>query len=396
MAFLFIQTQIIDMINKNKLTIGIVAGELSGDILGAGLIHALKQHYPHAEFVGIAGPKMQQAGCKTLFDMEELAVMGLVEVLGRLPRLLKIRKQLIQHFIDNPPDVYIGIDAPDFNLRVEKPLKKAGIKTVQYVSPSVWAWRQKRIFTIAEATNLVLSLLPFEKAFYDKHDVPCTFVGHTLADEIPLKVNASAARAKLGLAEDDLVLALLPGSRGSEVGLLSSTYLETAKLLKDKLPELKVVVPLVNAKRKAQFESVLAEVAPNLRPLLLEGQSSEAMSAANAVLLASGTATLEAMLYKKPMVVGYKFKPSSYWIFKHFFTFNIKYFSLPNLLADAPLVPEFLQQECNADALVDALLPMLRGESEALVARFYEIHENIRLDASKQAAKAVAELIDAS
>jgi len=356
MAFLFIQTQIINMMNEKKLTIGVVAGELSGDILGAGLIQALKQHYPHAEFVGIAGPKMQQAGCRTLFDMEELAVMGLVEVLGRLPRLLKIRKQLVQYFIDNPPDVYIGIDAPDFNLRVEKPLKKAGIKTVQYVSPSVWAWRQKRIFTIAEATNLVLSLLPFEKAFYDKHDVPCTFVGHTLADEIPLEMDSNEARATLGLEADDLVLALLPGSRGSEVGLLSCTYIQTAKLLKEKLPKLKIVVPLVNDKRKTQFEAVLADVAPNLRPILLEGQSSEAMLAANAVLLASGTATLEAMLYKKPMVVGYKFKPSSYWIFKNFFTFNIKYFSLPNLLADAPLVPEFLQQECNADALVDALL----------------------------------------
>jgi lipid-A-disaccharide synthase len=384
------------MMNEKKITIGVVAGELSGDILGAGLIQALKQHYPHAEFVGIAGPKMQKMGCRTLFDMEELAVMGLVEVLGRLPRLLKIRKRLVQHFIDNPPDVYIGIDAPDFNLRVEKPLKKAGIKTVQYVSPSVWAWRQKRIFTIAEATNLVLSLLPFEKVFYDKHDVPCTFVGHTLADDIPLVIDSTEARAKLGLDADDLVLALLPGSRGSEVSLLSRTYIQTAKLLKEKLPRLKIVVPLVNQKRKEQFEAVLMEEAPNLRPILLEGQSSEVMSSANAVLLASGTATLEAMLYKKPMVVGYKFKPLSYWIFKNFFTFNIKYFSLPNLLADAPLVPEFLQQECNADALVDALLPMLRGESDALIKRFYEIHENIRLDASKQAAEAVAELINAN
>ncbi|WP_430929776.1 lipid-A-disaccharide synthase [Pseudoalteromonas rubra] len=384
------------MANEKEITIGIVAGELSGDILGAGLIHALREHYPNARFIGIAGPKMLAAGCETLFDMEELAVMGLVEVLGRLPRLLKIRKQLVEHFIAHKPDIYIGIDAPDFNLRVEKPLKAAGIKTVQYVSPSVWAWRQKRIFKIAEATNLVLSLLPFEKAFYDKHEVPCTFVGHTLADEIPLDVDVSAARAKLGLKDSDTVLALLPGSRGSEVSQLSETYLLTAKALADKIPNLKILVPLVNDKRKAQFQAIQAQVAPELRTILLDGQSSLAMTAATAVLLASGTATLEAMLYKKPMVVGYKLKPLSYWIFNTFFTFNIKHFSLPNLLADEALVEEFLQQDCNPDALTDALLPLLKGDNSALIQRFYDIHQNIRRDASKQAAQAVVELIDAN
>nr|WP_046003960.1 lipid-A-disaccharide synthase [Pseudoalteromonas rubra]KJZ11687.1 lipid-A-disaccharide synthase [Pseudoalteromonas rubra] len=384
------------MANEKEITIGIVAGELSGDILGAGLIHALREHYPNARFIGIAGPKMLAAGCETLFDMEELAVMGLVEVLGRLPRLLKIRKQLVEHFIAHKPDIYIGIDAPDFNLRVEKPLKAAGIKTVQYVSPSVWAWRQKRIFKIAEATNLVLSLLPFEKAFYDKHEVPCTFVGHTLADEIPLDVDVSAARAQLGLKDSDTVLALLPGSRGSEVSQLSETYLLTAKALADKIPNLKILVPLVNEKRKAQFQAIQAQVAPELRTILLDGQSSLAMTAATAVLLASGTATLEAMLYKKPMVVGYKLKPLSYWIFNTFFTFNIKHFSLPNLLADEALVEEFLQQDCNPDALTDALLPLLKGDNSALIQRFYDIHQNIRRDASKQAAQAVVELIDAN
>lgn len=384
------------MANEKNITIGVVAGELSGDILGAGLINALKLHYPNANFVGIGGPKMQQAGCKSLFDMDELAVMGLVEVLGRLPRLLKIKKQLVNYFIDNPPDVFIGIDAPDFNLRVEKPLKAAGIKTIQYVSPSVWAWRQKRIHKIAEATNLVLSLLPFEKAFYDKHEVPCTFVGHTLADEIPLEPDTAGARAQLNLSQDNTVLALLPGSRGSEVGLLSRTYLATAKKLVDKIPNLKIVVPLVNEKRRAQFLEALQEVAPELNPIMLDGQSALAMQAADTVLLASGTATLEAMLYKKPMVVGYKLNPKSYWIFNTFFTFNIKYFALPNLLADAPLVPEFLQAECNPDALADALFPMLKGNNSKLVRKFYEIHENIRLNASKQAAQAVMELIDAN
>ncbi|MCF6440439.1 lipid-A-disaccharide synthase [Pseudoalteromonas luteoviolacea] len=384
------------MANEKSITVGIVAGELSGDILGAGLIKALKQRFPNAQFVGIAGPKMQAQGCKSLFDMEELAVMGLVEVLGRLPRLLKIRKQLVNYFIQNPPDVFIGVDAPDFNLRVEKPLKAAGIKTIQYVSPSVWAWRPKRIHTIAEATNLVLSLLPFEKAFYDKYDVPCTFVGHTLADEIPLESDTLAARKEIGLKESDTVLALLPGSRGSEVGLLSETYLQTAKQLVDKMPDLKIVVPLVNEKRKKQFTQILNKVAPDLRPIILDGQSSLAMTASDAVLLASGTATLEAMLYKKPMVVGYRLKTLSYKIFSTFFTFNIKHFSLPNLLADAPLVAEFLQEDCNPDALTDALLPLLRGDNSALIERFYEIHKGIRLNASEQAAIAVAEVIDAN
>ncbi|WP_063706871.1 lipid-A-disaccharide synthase [Pseudoalteromonas gelatinilytica] len=378
------------------LRIALVAGELSGDILGEGLIKALKRRFPDAIFEGIAGPRMQAAGCNTLFDMDELSVMGLVEVLGRLPRLLKIRKQLVQHFIDNPPDVFIGIDAPDFNLRVEKPLKDAGIKTIQYVSPSVWAWREKRIHKISAATNLVLALLPFEKAFYDKHDVPCTFVGHTLADDIALEHDQTEARNQLGLAQTDKVLALLPGSRGSEVGLLSETYIQTAAKLQAQNPDLKIVVPLVNEKRKAQFCEILEKTAPDLKLQLLDGQSNLAMQAADAILLASGTATLEGMLYKKPMVVGYKIKPLSYWIFKTLFTFNIKYFSLPNLLADEELVPEYLQTECNVENLSAALTPMLNSDNSELKARFLAIHKNIRLNANEQAAAAVAELLNAN
>jgi len=285
---------------------------------------------------------------------------------------------------------------PDFNLRVEKPLKDAGIKTVQYVSPSVWAWREKRIHTISAATNLVLALLPFEKAFYDKHQVPCTFVGHTLADDIALEHDDTKAREQLGLSPDDKVLALLPGSRGSEVGLLSETYIKTAANLKAQNPNLKIVVPLVNEKRKAQFNEILAKTAPSLEPILLDGQSNIAMQAADAILIASGTATLEGMLYKKPMVVGYKIKALSYWIFKSLFTFNIKYFSLPNLLADEELVPEFMQNDCNVDNLTQALTPMLNSDNSELKARFLAIHQQIRLNASIQAADAVAELINAN
>jgi len=279
---------------------------------------------------------------------------------------------------------------------VEKPLKDAGIKTVQYVSPSVWAWREKRIHTISAATNLVLALLPFEKEFYDKHQVPCTFVGHTLADDIALEHDDSQARQELGLNTDDKVLALLPGSRGSEVGLLSETYIKTAAQLQAQNPNLNIVVPLVNEKRKAQFTDILNATAPSLNISLLDGQSKLAMQAADAILLASGTATLEGMLYKKPMVVGYKIKPLSYWIFKTLFTFNIKYFSLPNLLADEELVPEFLQSDCNVKNLTQALTPMLETDNRQLKARFLAIHENIRLNASEQAANAVAELIHAN
>lgn len=384
------------MSDTPSLTIGIVAGEASGDILGEGLIKAIRKRHPTATFVGIGGEKMQAQGCKSLFDMEELAVMGLVEVLSRLGRLLKIKKQLVQHFIDNPPDVFIGIDAPDFNLRVELPLKKAGIKTVHYVSPSVWAWREKRIHNIAAATDLVLSLLPFEKQFYDKHHVPCTFVGHTLADDIPLEYDQQQVRQQLGLGVQDKVLALLPGSRNSEVGLLGETYLKTAWQLQQQQPELKVLAPMVNATRKAQFQALCEQHTPELNITLLDGQSNLAMQAADAILLASGTATLEGMLYKKPMVVGYKFKAASYWIFKTLFTFNAKYFSLPNLLADEELVPEFLQQACNVENLAGALKPMLTTDNLLLKHRFFEIHQQIRCNASEQAAKAVLELIDAN
>ncbi|WP_105200521.1 MULTISPECIES: lipid-A-disaccharide synthase [unclassified Pseudoalteromonas] len=378
------------------LRIGIVAGEMSGDILGEGLMKAILKSHPDAEFVGIGGPRMQALGCDSLFDMEELSVMGLVEVLSRLPRLLRIRKELVQHFIANPPDVFVGIDAPDFNLRVELPLKEAGITTVHYVSPSVWAWRQKRIHKIAKATNLVLSLLPFEKAFYDEHQVPCTFVGHTLADDIAVEQDNTQAREQLGLSPEDKVLALLPGSRGSEVGLLTPTYAQTAERLQQQNPDLKVVVPLVNEARKEQFLALQQEHAPKLKAILLDGQSSLAMQASDAILLASGTASLEGMLYKKPMVVGYKLKPMTYWMVQNVFTFTIKYFSLPNLLADEELVPEYLQHECNVDALCEALEPRLYGDNSALIARFTEIHQNIRCDASRQAAKAVLELIDAN
>lgn len=373
------------------LRVGIVAGELSGDMLGEGFIKAVKQQYPDAEFVGIGGPKMIAQGCQSLFDMEELAVMGLVEVLGRLPRLLKVKAELVKFFTDNPPDVFIGIDAPDFNLRLELDLKQAGIKTVHYVSPSVWAWRQKRIFKIEAATNLVLAFLPFEKAFYDQYKVPCEFIGHTLADSIPLVSEKAPARELLGLEQDKTWLAVLPGSRGSELKMLSQPFIETCQKLKQKYPELGFVVALVNQKRREQFEQAWQEFAPELEFKLVDDTARNVITASDAVMLASGTVALECMLIKRPMVVGYKVNAFTAFLARKML--KTKYVSLPNILADQELVKEFLQEECTVDNLAAEVERLLGEEGNQMVDKFTEMHHWIRKDADKQAAKAVLHLI---
>ncbi|HIF9228787.1 TPA: lipid-A-disaccharide synthase [Photobacterium damselae] len=374
------------------LRIGIVAGEISGDILGAGFIEAIKAQYPDAEFVGVAGPRMQAAGCQALFDMEELAVMGIVEVLGRLPRLFKIKAELVRYFTDNPPDVFVGIDAPDFNLRLERDLKDYGIKAVHYVSPSVWAWRQKRIFKIEKATNLVLAFLPFEKAFYDKFNVPCEFIGHTMADAIPLETDKLAARQLLNLDPNQRYLAVLPGSRGGEMELIAPPFIETCRLLKQQHPDLGFVVALVNQKRREQFEQAWQSIAPELDFVLVDDTARNVMIASDAVLLASGTVALECMLVKRPMVVGYKVKPLTAWLAKRML--KTKYVSLPNILADKELVPELLQEECEPVKLAEQVNRFLAQDNSDLIAEFNQMHQWIRCDADKQAAQAVLKLID--
>ncbi|AEW44389.1 lipid-A-disaccharide synthase [Serratia symbiotica str. 'Cinara cedri'] len=378
------------MLNR-PLTIGVVVGETSGDILGSGLIRAIKRSVPNVRFVGVAGPLMQSEGCEAWYKMEELEVMGLVEVLGRLLRLLKIRKDLIRRFSALKPDVFVGIDAPEFNITLEGRLKQRGIRTIHYVSPSIWAWRQKRVFKIGKATNLVLVFLPFEKAFYDHFNVPCQFIGHSIADAMPLQPDHVAARISLNININARCLALLPGSRSAEVKMLSADFLKAAQQLRNYYPDLEVVVPLVNAQRRKDFELIKANVAPEMTLHLLNGQGREAMIASNAALLASGTATLECMLAKCPMVVAYRMEPFTFWLARHLV--HIPYISLPNLLAERAIVTELLQDDCTPDKLVAALMPLLENSlySENLKQVFLTLHRSIRCGADEQAANAVLE-----
>ena len=370
-----------------NLRIALVAGEASGDILGAGLMRAFKARHPAVDFIGVGGPLMQAEGLTPYFPMERLSVMGLVEVLGRLRELLARRKKLVADLIAAKPDVFIGIDAPDFNLNIELKLRQAGIKTVHYVSPSVWAWRQKRVLKIREGCDLMLTLFPFEARFYEEKGVPVRFVGHTLADAIPLEADRAAARAELGLPDGPLV-ALMPGSRGGEVGRLGALFLDTAQRLRALRPGVRFVMPCANAQRRAQLEELL--VGRDLPLTLLDGQSHLALAACDAVLIASGTATLEALLYKRPMVVAYRLAPLTFWILKRMV--KSPYISLPNLLAQRLLVPELLQDDATVEALAQTLSPLIEGGEEQ-TRGFDEIHRTLRLDASNQAADAVLNLI---
>lgn len=378
------------------LRIGIVAGEASGDILAAGLIKQLKKRFPNAVFEGIAGPKMQAQGCQSLFDMEELSVMGLVEVLSRIRRLMFVRKTLVNHFLANPPDVFIGVDAPDFNLGVELKLKNHGIKTVQYVSPTVWAWRENRIFKIAKATNMVLSIFPFEKQVYDKHQIPCEFVGHTMADDIAIKPDQQKAREALKIKENEVVLAMLPGSRKREVESLFDVFIQSCLLLKADVKKFKVLIPVVNRHRKAQVDEYIQTHKPNLDIQVVIGHAREVMIASDAVLLASGTATLEAMLCKKNMVAAYKLSGLTYQMMK--WLYKAKYFALPNVLAAEKIVPELLQNEVTPQAISQLLAPMLTQKNteahQLLIGKFEALHQSLKRDADVQSAMAVSHLIE--
>jgi lipid-A-disaccharide synthase len=375
------------------LRIALVAGEASGDTLGAGLIRALKQAHPHSEFIGIGGPRMLAEGMQTRVPMERLSVMGLVEVLGRLRELLRIRKELVAWLLEQQPDVFIGIDAPDFTLGVERKLRDAGIATVHYVSPSVWAWREKRVLGIQKSTDLMLTLFPFEEDVYRKHQVAVRCVGHTLADEIPLQPDRAAARSALGIGADEKLLALMPGSRNGELRKLGELFLQTAAWCHEREPGLRFVMPCANPERKQQMQQIIAESRITLPLVLLDGQAHQALAACDAVLIASGTATLEAMLFKRPMVVAYRMAGLTFKILKRLV--KVGHVSLPNLLAKREVVPEFLQDAATPEAMGPALLQLLapteeRAETQAT---FMQLHEMLRRDADHAAAEAVLDLL---
>lgn len=376
---------------------GMIAGEASGDILGVGLMRAIKRVCPDAEFEGIGGPLMIAEGFISHFPMERLSVMGFIEPLGRLPELLRIKKSLETRFIASPPDAFIGIDSPGFNLRIEKVLHDAGIKTVHYVSPSVWAWGQKRIHKIAKAVDLVLALFPFETKIYAEHNVPAKFIGHPLADAIDPTVDDAQrrlqARRKLSLPEQGNIIALMPGSRRDEIARLGDLFIDTAKRSLQNDPTLEFVLPCANPARRTQLEDLLAQKGCGGNFHVLDGQSHDAMAAADIVLLASGTATLEAMLLRRPMLVSYRLAPLTWMLASRLV--KIPYVSLPNLLAGERLIAEFLQDEVTVDNLSTELNRLLEDEAgrERIKARFDLIHADIRRNADFQAAQGVLELV---
>ena len=381
--------------------IALVAGEASGDVLGAGLIAELRQRFPDAEFTGIGGEAMRAAGMATWHDAGELAVMGLAEVLRHLPRLLRLRHSLRRRLLAWQPDVFIGIDAPDFNLGVEKWLKQRGIRTVHYVSPSVWAWREKRAEKIGRSADRVLCLFPMEPPIYARHGVDARFIGHPLADEMALEPDRHFARQSLGLDQTRPVLAVLPGSRVGEIERLGADFLAAAARVLSAEPRLQVVAPMANARARAVFEDVLAAhpdaatLTPSLR--LIDGGARTLMIASDVILLASGTAALEAMLAKRPMVVAYKVSPITYRLVKALGLLKVDSVALPNVLAGERLVPELMQRDCTPQNLADAILRWLRDPAavDTLQPRFQQLHLQLRQDASAQAAGVVAELLRA-
>ncbi len=375
------------------MRIALVAGEASGDLLGADLLAALRERLPGAEFAGVGGEKMRAAGLEAWWDCGELAVMGLAEVLRHLPRLLRLRRELVARMLDWRPDVYVGIDAPDFNLGVERRLKDRGIRSVHFVSPSVWAWREGRAAKIGRSADRVLCLFPMEPPIYARHGVDARFVGHPLADRFPLEPDRAAARAALGLPADAPVLAVLPGSRLGEIARLGAVFAEAAARVAAEVPGLVAVAPMANAACRAAFAPAAAQAMPALR--LLDGQAHAAMVAADVVLLASGTAALEGMLAKRPMVVGYRIAPLTHWIVRTFDLMRVDRYALPNVLAGAELAPELMQDQCTPERLAGAVLRWFRDPAAvaALAPRYRELHLALRRDAAASAAQAIADLL---
>ena len=380
------------MMRENPV-IGLVAGEASGDRLGATLIAALRERFPGARFVGMTGPRMAAEGCRSLADIRDLSVMGLAEILGQLPRLLKLRKQLARDLVEADIDILIGIDAPDFNLGLERRCRKRSIRTVHYVSPSVWAWRPGRVRTVARAAELVLCLLPFEPACYRGVDVRAEFVGHPLVDELS-PGSATRARTALGIGAGKRVLAVLPGSREGEVSRLLPPFLAAAQALRQTRAELETVIPVAHPDLRPFVESECARV-PNLEPRLVDGRAHEVITAADAVLVASGTATLETLLLSRPMVVAYRMAPLTAWLLLRAGLLKAPYFALPNLIAGRRIVPELAQDQVDVARITESVAPLLDDPRvrEAQLAAFAEVRRDLGHAPAQRAADLVKEIL---
>ena len=372
-----------------------VAGEASGDLLASHLIEAIRRRLPDTEFYGIGGPKMLGEGFDAWFPLETLAVRGYVEVLRHFRKISGIRKQLKNRLLADPPDVFIGIDAPDFNLDLEKALKQRGIPTVHYVSPSIWAWRGKRIHKIGQSVSRILALFPFEPALYEKQGIPVSYVGHPLADMLPLEDCRTQARDRFGLSPQQTVFALLPGSRQSELNYMAETFIDAARIIHQQLPQALFLVPMATGETRALFEAALLRCCrgSDLPIRILSGQAHEAMMAADAVLVASGTATLEAALLKRPMVIAYKISPFSYQVMRHMG--YLPYVGLPNILAGRFVVPEFIQGDATPENLAQALLNLLQDKAacERISEVFLGIHLQLRQNTAVKAAEAIFEYL---
>ncbi len=376
------------------MRIGIVAGEASGDLLGSHLVRALKEKLPEIEFVGVGGPKMQSAGVTSLFQMEKLAVMGYVEVLKRYFQIIAIRRKLIRYFKSNPPDIFIGVDAPDFNLDLERELKKAGIPAIHYVSPSIWAWRGERIHKIRKSCTKVLALFPFEKELYDKAGIDADYVGHPLADMVPESADRTAMRRNMKLPLDAKIFAFLPGSRQSELQYMADTFIQTAMLVREKWSDARFLVPLASRETRALFEeAIYRNHAEDIAFTLFFGHAVDAMIASDIVLVASGTATLEAALLKRPMVITYKMAPLTYSLKKR--KKYQPYVGLPNILSGKFVVPELLQDEATPENLSRALINLMQDEAviRKLEDVFAEMQRSLRQNTAEKASLAILPLL---
>lgn len=381
--------------SKHAPCFGMVAGETSGDKLGQAIMLALKKIYPNARFIGIGGDKMLKAGLETLGSMEVLSVMGFIEPLKKLPQILSLRSKIIKHFKDNPPDCYIGIDAPDFNIGIEKVLKnKTQIKTVHVVTPTIWAWRENRIHTIKKAVDLMLLIYPFEKSIFDQHHLTARYIGHPLADEIPVESNKTEARNKLGLPQNTPLVALMPGSRAGEIKALGKCFFETAHWLKQKIKNIKFLVPCVSELRKAQLLQSLGPQSELSDFTFVVDDAQSVMQASDAILCASGTAALQAAMIKRPFAVAYKVSWLTYQIAKR--VIKVKYISTPNIISGRQIVPEFIQQDATPEKMGQALLTYLKSPEQcgAMMNAFQEIHQSLKCNAGQRAGEAIQQFLE--